>query len=70
MVDSVQPNFVTGLQWMLGRPPCRGYVSGRQFCGIVAALLGNAMHTVLFVLVAAIRIALDDGDGGEEARTC
>ena len=57
-------------QWMLGRPPGRGYGSGRRFRGVVAASLRDATHAVLFVLVAANRIALGDGDGGEEARTC
>jgi len=56
-------------QWMFGRPPRRGYGSARQFCSVVAALLGNATHTVLFILIAAIRIALDNGNGGDEART-
>ena len=55
---------------MLGRPPCQGYGSGRQFCGVVAASLGDATVAVLFVLVGAIRIALGDGDGGKEARAC
>ena len=49
--------------------PRRGYGSGRRFRGVVATSLVDAMHAVLFVLVAAIRIALDNGDGGEEART-
>ena len=57
-------------EWMLGRPPCRGYGSARRFCGVVDASLGDATHTVLFVLVTAIRIALGDSDGGDEARNC
>ena len=69
MVDSVQPNFVADLSGCLGAPPCRGYRSGRQFRGVVAASLGYATHAVLFVLVAAIRIALDNDNGGDEART-
>ena len=55
-------------QWMLGRPPRRGYSSRRQFCGVAAALLGAATHTVLIILVAAVRIAQDNGNGGDEAR--
>ena len=51
-------------QWILGRPPRRGYSSERQFCGVVAASLGDATHAILIVLVAAIRIALDNGNGG------
>ena len=27
------------------------------------------MHTILIVLVAAVRIALDNGNGGDETRT-
>ena len=68
MVDSVQPNFVAGLRGCLGAPPRRGYGNGRRFRGVVAALLGDATHTVLFVLVAAIQIALDNGNGGDEPR--
>ena len=56
-------------QWMLGCPPCQGFDSARRFCGVVAALLGDATHAVLIVLVAAIRIALDIGNSGDEART-
>ena len=56
-------------QWMLGPPPRRGYDSGSQFCSVVAASLGNATHTVLIVLVATIRIALDNGNGVDKART-
>ena len=70
MVDSV---YLTKLrrwpQWMLGRPPRRGYGSGGQFRGVVAALLGDATHAILIVLVAAIRIALDTGNGGDKAKT-
>ena len=55
---------------MLWCPLCRGYDIRRQFLGVVATLLGNATHVVLFVLVATIRIAPGDGDGGEEARIC
>ena len=56
-------------QWMLIRPPRRGYGSGRRFRDVVAASLGDATHAVLFVLVLAIRIALDNGNGDDEART-
>ena len=51
-------------QWILGRPPRRGYSSERRFGGVVAASLGDATHAILIVLVAAIRIALDNGNGG------
>ena len=54
---------------MLGRPPRQWYGSGRQFRGVVAASLGDATHIVLIILVAAIRIALDNGNGGDEVRT-
>ena len=56
-------------QWMLERPPRQGYDIGRQICSIIAASLGDATHAVLIVLVPAIRIALDNGNGGDEART-
>ena len=36
----------------------------RQFHGAVAACLGDAMHTVVIVLVAAIKIAVDNVDDG------
>ena len=52
---------------MLGRPPRRGHGSGRRFRGVVAASLGDATHAILIVLVAAIQIALDNGNGGDEA---
>ena len=48
-------------------PPRQGYDSGRQFCGVVATLLGASMHGVAIVHVAAITIATDTGDGGDEA---
>ena len=57
-------------QWMLIRPPRRGYGSGRRFRDVVAASLGDATHAVLFVPIAVIRITLGDGDGGKDARTC
>ena len=56
-------------QWILGPSPRRGYGSGRRFRGIVAASLGEVTHAALFVLIAAIRIALDNVSGGDEART-
>ena len=56
-------------QWVLGRPPRRGYGSGRQICGVLAASLGDATRAILIVLVAAIRIALDTGNGGDKAKT-
>ena len=36
---------------------------------VIADSLGNATHAVLIVLVDAIWIALDNGNGGDEART-
>ena len=57
-------------QWILGHLLRQEYNSRRRFRGVVAASLGDATHTVLIVLVAAIRIALDIGNGGDEARTC
>ena len=65
MVDSV-----AGLSGYLVAPPRRGYGSGRRFCGVVAASLGDTAHAVLILLVDAIWIAMGDGDGGDEARTC
>ena len=42
---------------MLGNPPCQEYDMGRRFRDVVAAWLGNTMHTVTTVLVIAIEIA-------------
>ena len=47
--------------------PGRGYDTGRQFRDVVAASQGDATHAILIVLVAAIQIALDNGNGGDEA---
>ena len=63
-------NFVAGLSGCLGVPRVEGtYGSGRRFCSLVAASLGDATRAVLIVLVAVIRIALDNGNGDDEART-
>ena len=53
---------------MLGHPTRRGYNSGRQICSVIAALLDAATHVVLIVLVAAIWVARDNDNGGNEAR--
>ena len=54
---------------MLGDLPRHWYDRGRQFRGVVAAWPGDAMHAVtIIVLVAAIGIALNNSDGGDEAR--
>ena len=53
----------------MGVPRVEGAIlSGRQFHGVVAALLGDATHAVLIVLVVAIQIVLDNGNGGDETR--
>ena len=58
------------MYWVLVTPPPRQeYARRRHFFGVVAAWLGNAMHVLLIVLVAAIMIALDDGDSGNQDRT-
>ena len=67
MVNLVHPNFVAGLSGYLVAPPRRGYGSGRQFCGVVAVSLGDATQVALFVLVAAIWVALGNGNDGNEA---
>ena len=56
-------------QWVLRRPLSQGYDNGSRFRSVVAALLGDATLAVLTLLVAAILIALDNGNGGDEART-
>ena len=53
---------------MLGHTPCQGYDSGGQFCGVVGTWLGALTHGVAIILVTAIAIAVDDGDGGSKAR--
>ena len=54
-------------QWMLEALPCRGCDSSeRQIHSVIAALLGDAAHTILIVLVAAIEFALGNADGGAE----
>ena len=68
MVDLLQANWRYWPQWVLGHPPRQGYHSGGQFHGVVAIWLGPGMHGVVIVLVTAIAIAVDDGDGGDEAR--
>ena len=40
-------------QWVLGYPPCQGYDSGGQFCGIVATWLGGSTQVAAIALVAA-----------------
>ena len=55
---------------MLERPQRHGYDRERQFRGVVAAWQGDVTHSVTIVLVTAVGIALGDGDGGDEARTC
>ena len=49
-------------------PPMSLVRWGGRFRGAVAAWSGNATHTVKIVLAAAIGIARDDSDGGDEAR--
>ena len=56
-------------QWILERPPRRGCGRGSRFRGVVAASLVDATHAVLIVLVAAIRLALDNGNGGDWRRS-
>ena len=53
-------------QWMLEHPLRRGYDSGRRIRSVVAALLGDATHAALIVLVAVIKIAVGNVDGGAE----
>ena len=52
---------------MLGHLPRQGYDSGRQIRSVIAASLGDVTHAVLIILVATIRIALDNGNGGDKA---
>ena len=52
---------------MLGRPPRRGYDRGRKICSVIATWLGDVVLIIL-VAVAVIQIALDNGNGGDEAR--
>ena len=51
---------------VLGRPPRQGYASGRRIHGVIAASLGDAMHAILIVLVAAIEIAVGSADDDAE----
>ena len=51
-------------QWVLECPPCQGYDSGMRICSVIAASLGKVTHTVLIVLVTAMKIVVDSADDG------
>ena len=51
----------------MGVPRVEDIIEGADFCSVVAASPGDTTHTVLMVLVATIRIALDNGNGVDES---
>lgn len=57
-----------GISGWLGTPHVKDTIARDKIRGVVATWLGASTHGVVIVLVPGIAIAVEDRDGGNEAR--